>query len=66
MIYYELTLYLKSRRKALCKAIFENKTSLDNFILSLSSESEFIRLGNVVFCKNELLYAEINEKEIKK
>lgn len=66
MIYYELTLYLKSRRKALCTAIFENKTSLDNFISSLSSESEFIRLGNVVFCKNELLYAEINEKEIKK
>ena len=49
MTYYELTIYIKSKKKALCTAIFANKQSLENFISSLSSESMLIRLGDVIF-----------------
>lgn len=66
MIYYELTLYIKNKKKPLCTAIFESKASLENFISSLSSESMLIRVGNMIFRKEDFHYAEIIEKVIKK
>lgn len=66
MTYYELTIFIKSKKGALCTAIFENKQSLDNFILSLSSDSMLIRLGDVIFRRDDFNYAEIKEKVIKK
>lgn len=66
MTYYELTIFIKSKNKALCTAIFESKQSLENFILSFSSDSMLIRLGNVIFRRDDFSYAEIKEKVIKK
>lgn len=66
MIYYELTLFIKFRKKPICTAIFENKALLDNFINSLSASSDFVRLGDIIFKKDEICYMEVKEKEIKK
>lgn len=66
MTYYELTIFIKSKKRALCTAIFENKQSLENFVLSLSSDSMLIRLGDVIFRRDDFNYAEIKEKVIKK
>ena len=66
MTYYELTIFIKSKKRALCTAIFENNQSLENFVLSLSSDSMLIRLGDVIFRRDDFNYAEIKAKVIKK
>ena len=65
MKYYELTVYIYGKKLPLCKALFESKLSLDNFIDSLSSDSEIIKLGTVVFKRKDFHYAEIKEKTIR-
>lgn len=64
MKYYELTVYLKDRRK-LCKALFENKKLLDDFVESLSSNAYVLKLGNIIFKREDFYYAETKEKNIK-
>lgn len=66
MTYYELTIYIKSKKRALCTAVFESKNSMENFMSSLSSDSELIRLGNVIFFRKDFAYAEIKERTIRK
>lgn len=66
MTYYELRLYVYGRRKPLCAALFQSKTMLDDFIASLSSDSEIIRLGEIVFKRKDFEYAEIKERQLKK
>lgn len=65
MIYYELTVYICNKRKPLCTALFQSKAMLDDFIASLSSDSEIIKLGEIVFRRKDFEYAEIKEKTIK-
>lgn len=65
MKYYQLTIYIYHKRSALCSALFESKQALDNFISSLSSASDIIRLGNVVFKREDFHYAITKEKVIK-
>lgn len=65
MTYYELTIFIYGKKKALCTALFETKHSLDNFVDSLSSDSEIIKLGEVIFKRKDFHYAEIKEKTIR-
>lgn len=65
MTYYELKIYINNRRKPLCKALFETKQSLDNFIDYLSEDVEIVKLGDVIFKRKDLHYAEIKERKIK-
>lgn len=65
MTYYELKLYTYNRKKPLCTALFQSKATLDDFITSLSSDSEIIKLGEIVFKRKDFEYAEIKEKTIK-
>lgn len=39
---------------------------LDDFIASLSSDSEIIKLGEIVFKRKDFKYAEIKERQLKK
>lgn len=65
MTYYELTLFIYSKKSALCRALFESKQALNAFIDSLSGEAEIIKLGDVVFRRKDFHYAEIKERSIK-
>ena len=66
MKYYELKIYIYNKKHVLCTALFETKISLDNFVDSLSSNSEIIKLGEVIFKRKDFHYAEIKEKTIDK
>lgn len=66
MTYYELKLYVYEKRKPLCTALFQSKAMLDDFIASLSSDSEIIKLGEIVFKRKDFEYAEIKERRLKK
>lgn len=64
MKYYELTIFIKRRKKYLCKALFENKKLLDDFIENLESPSRIVRIGDIIFNKEDFWYGEIEEKTI--
>ena len=65
MTYYELRIYIYDRKKPICTALFQSKTMLDDFIASLSSDSEIVKLGEIVFRRKDFEYAEIKEKNIR-
>lgn len=66
MSYYELTIWLDSRKKPLCTALFESKAALDAFISSLSSDADIIRIGGAIFRRKDFSYAIIKEKQIRR
>lgn len=66
MKYYELNIYLKSKKTIFCKCVFENKLQLNKFIDDLKKiDNKIIEIGGIIFNKEEFKYARIKEKEIK-
>lgn len=65
--YYEVTIYLKNSKKALCKAIFKDKIKLDRFLDDLNIIDKLvINIGDIYFNKSEFNYLVIKEKYIKR
>lgn len=59
--YIKLKIKLKSIKKFII-AELPNKKYIDEFIQALKCEGPIVRYGQIVFYKNEFIYAEYEEK----
>ena len=52
-----VTIFLKNKKKPVCEIEFDNDKVITDFLLDLNSKLEYVKLGNIVFNKNDFDYA---------